>query len=151
MRAAAYPVACSAALPALACLAALPTLAGCSDNFGEPCGLPKVVEQNCRSDSDESLTNCVMTDALDCDSKLCAVFQNSAPFCSQDCATDGDCPGGSSCQSFFLDEAQKFCVPSDLIRSQDNAGGGGGGGGSQAEGEGEGAAEGEGEGEGGVQ
>lgn len=57
-----------------------------------------------------------MTDNLSCDSRICAVWQDSAPFCTVDCSDDADCPGGSNCVPFFLDsEADKFCVPDGTL------------------------------------
>ena len=89
---------------------------GCSDNFGEPCAVPRVVEENCQSPEPGSNTNCVMTDNLSCDSRICAVWQDSAPFCTVDCQDDADCPDEASCVPFFLDqEADKFCVLDDRL------------------------------------
>jgi len=126
--------------------------ARCGDNYGERCALPRVVEQNCKSDSPDSATSCVMTDNLSCDSRVCAVWQDSTSFCTVDCAADADCPDDSACVPFFLDsESDKFCVMKSLL--QDNpppamsGGGGASGGGASGGGEG-GPAAGEGEGEG---
>ena len=124
----------SAALAAT--LAASLLAVGCSDNFGERCALPRIVDENCRSDSPDNKTSCVMTDNLSCDSRICAVWQDSAPFCTVDCSDDADCPGGSSCVPFFLDsEADKFCVLDGTLEDNpppDLSGAAGGGGAPQS-------------------
>jgi len=110
--------------------------------------LPRIVEQNCKSDSPDRATSCVMTDNLSCDSRICAVWQDSASFCTVDCAADADCPDDSACVPFFLDsESDKFCVRKSQIQDNPppNMSGGGAGAGS---GTGDAPAEGEGEGEG---
>ena len=106
----------------------------CGDNYGERCALPRIVEQNCKSDSPDSAPSCVMTDNLSCD--------------TVDCAADADCPDDSACVPFFLDsESDKFCVRKSQILDNPppNMSGGGAGAGS---GTGDAPAEGEGEGEG---
>ncbi len=114
---------------ALLTLTASALMAGCSDNFGERCALPRIVEQNCRSENPASATNCVMTDNLSCDSRICAVWQDSTSFCTVDCADDADCPGGSSCVPFFLDsDADKFCVLDKELKKNPPPQVGGGGG-----------------------
>ena len=113
-------------------LAAVALASGCSDNFGERCALPRIVEENCSSDGPDSKTSCVMTDNTSCDSRICAVWQDSAPYCTVDCADDADCPGGSSCVPFFLDsEADRFCVLDSTLKDNpppEIAAGGAGGG-----------------------
>ena len=99
-------------------LTAAALFAGCGDNYGDPCNLPRMVEENCASGSSDTHINCVMTDNLECGSKICAVYQDSSPYCTLDCAADADCPAGNVCVPFFLDdETDRFCVAKDLASS----------------------------------
>jgi hypothetical protein len=127
--------------------------AGCDDNFGERCKMADLVERNCQSDKvNESRTNCVITDNLDCDSRLCAVYQDSSPYCTATCSSDSDCADDALCVVFFLEpEDGQFCVKKgDYDRSppmEVGGDGGGGDGGGPGPGPGPGPNEGEGEGD----
>ena len=107
----------TAALLLLGCL----LVPGCGDDYGESCSLPTKVRAACRQASSpgvglESHINCVMQENLDCSSKTCVVYEDSAPFCSLACKSDSDCPGGASCLSFFiLEDAGSYCVPKSKI------------------------------------
>lgn len=92
---------------ALVCLAALFVVgaAGCSDDLYSQCSPDE--ELGC-----EEGASCVSRPNFQCSTRVCAKYENSEPFCSQRCSSDGDCPGGS-CEAFPLGTSESYCVPSD--------------------------------------
>lgn len=96
-------------------------LSACDDDFGARCDLPSVVEEACQQQGSKgggmvSHFNCFMKENLDCSSKICVIYQDSEPFCSKACKTDGDCPGDARCLPFLLDESSDtYCVKRSAI------------------------------------
>jgi len=105
----------------IAAMSMLALVAGaCSDDFGRTCELPPLIRDNCHSSSQETMLECVMNDNLSCESRICAVYQNSDPFCTLSCVTSSDCPEGASCVCFFFhdQEGSRYCVPDNLIPAE---------------------------------
>ena len=89
----------------------LTLVGGCTGQYGDPCDMHKKIEENCRLHAEEGVrANCVMTENLDCESRLCAIWQDSDPYCTLTCSGDGGCPEGA-CQVFFEVTGEQFCVP----------------------------------------
>ncbi len=102
---------------------ALSTLVlACEDDFGARCTLPAKVREACEQQGTngsglESRVNCVMLENIDCSSRVCAIYQDNGPFCTQECKTDSDCPSGSVCRPFTIyEDSDLYCVPrSELV------------------------------------
>jgi hypothetical protein len=94
---------------------------GCADDFGTACRFPQspAIELYCGSETDqqgnESVSTCIDPINPDCDSRLCVSFQGSAPFCSQNCTVNGNCPTGSTCENPGSG-VDGVCVPNAIDR-----------------------------------
>lgn len=89
---------------------ALSLLTACpEDEFFQPCPMSETILETCRAETQSTTLTCVVADHPLCDDKICATWEDSAPFCSRACAADADCPAGSTCQAYL---AFNFCVPS---------------------------------------
>jgi len=53
--------------------------------------------------------SCVVTDQIQCESRICARYQGSEPFCTSTCQTDSDCDQGE-CREFVLGTGAKYCT-----------------------------------------
>ncbi len=79
-------------------------LTGCSDDLYGNC-----TPDNCGEETAES---CVAEPNFQCSTRTCGKYEGSEPFCTQECTSDGECPGGA-CKRFVLGQQTKYCVPSD--------------------------------------
>ncbi len=84
--------------------------AGCSGDLYTKCNPGENL--NC-----EDGKNCVSEPNFQCDTRVCAKYQGSQPFCTQSCQSDGECPDGE-CRKFVLGNEQTYCV--DASRIGDN-------------------------------
>ncbi len=100
--------------PLLSIFAAI-VATGCSDDFANSCELPSKVLVACQSDESGANSDCVMDHNMYCNSRLCAIYDGSDPFCSLECKKNVDCPSGSSCAEFFADANTGYCVPDNFI------------------------------------
>ncbi|MEO1272702.1 MAG: hypothetical protein AAFX99_31835 [Myxococcota bacterium] len=98
--------------------------AACGDDFGTQCTLPAndVVEQVCEGEQSVSMdgqdesssASCVVENIIECDSRLCARYRGSTPFCTLQCSSDSDCPGSAFCTEFVIGTGKSYCVKGDL-------------------------------------
>lgn len=108
------------------CVAVL-TLSACGDDFGTECSLPDndSVRAACSGSADggedegETTTasaSCVVENVVECDSRICAQYRGSTPFCSERCsgAKDGSCPDGAFCAEYVVGTGKFYCVKSSL-------------------------------------
>jgi hypothetical protein len=102
-----------------ACLAAgaLALMTGCADDLYAPCDLdvnsPDQAVAACGS-NDGPARSCVVDNQIQCDTRSCGRYQGSDPFCTRQCQSDGDCPGGV-CTELVFQSGVKYCVQQDLI------------------------------------
>lgn len=102
-------------------------LVGCDTGFGEPCTLPKT-EQFRRACSQapqadggvgsseietSSKPSCAVRNFAGCSTNICMVYQGSSAFCSETCASDGDCEGSAKCRPLIgdADLDSNACAP----------------------------------------
>lgn len=89
----------------------------CTDDLYASCQLDvddPFVRQCVESESGRE-TSCVIEQHLQCETRICAKYQSSDPFCSIACSTDGDCPGGM-CREFVFQSGAKYCVESIHVK-----------------------------------
>ncbi len=86
-------------------------LLGCSGDLYGQCQIPDddALLVECATSSTAS---CVVEEQLECETRVCGKYQGSQPFCTIECASDGDCPSGA-CREFVFQTNRRFCV-SDL-------------------------------------
>ncbi len=88
---------------------------GCeADPLYIDCPMSDAIKQACASQQSTTQLTCVVEQHPYCNEAICAMWQGSDPFCSRTCSGDGDCPSGSTCQT-YLDI--NFCVQ-DSVTSQ---------------------------------
>jgi len=93
---------------------------GCVDDFGTACDFPSSpeVQEACGPDRDElgneSVATCIDPINADCESRLCVAHEGSTPFCSEECASDGDCPSGATCETEHVTSITGYCLPSSF-------------------------------------
>jgi hypothetical protein len=72
----------------------------------------------CQIDEDDALliecansttASCIVEEQLECETRICGKYQGSAPFCTIECSSDGDCPSGR-CREFVFQSNRSFCV-----------------------------------------
>ena len=61
----------------------------------------------------EGQQSCVIENFIQCDTRVCARFKGSSPFCSTACASDADCPNGA-CEEIVFQSGSRYCVSNDL-------------------------------------
>lgn len=92
-------------------------LVGCADDLYGTCYLdPNSPDQqisNCGRESSVVDTGCVVSNQVQCDTRVCGRYQGSDAFCTKLCTSDGDCPGGF-CDEFVFQSGERYCAPSDL-------------------------------------
>lgn len=86
-----------------ALVALLVLLSGCADDMYAECQL----SQDCTSEGGE--VSCVEEQALQCETRICAVYRDSTAFCTVKCQSDGDCVAGQ-CKEFPFGMGTKYCV-----------------------------------------
>ena len=84
-------------------------LVGCSDDLYSECNPEKSL--GC----DEDANSCVAEPDFQCETRVCAKYKGSQPFCTKQCESDGDCEGGA-CKSFVLGSEEKYCVESGKVK-----------------------------------
>lgn len=92
-----------------------------SEKMKNDCDFDSLV-QHCEELETTCYASCMVADHPQCLDGPCMIYQfrllgsadtyKSTPFCSEECTTDEDCPGGSKCLPFL---AQTFCVPDEHI------------------------------------
>lgn len=86
---------------------------GCeADPLYIDCPMSDAIKKACQEQQATTQLTCVVEKHPFCNEAICAMWKGSDPFCSRNCASDGDCPGGSSCQP-YLD--LKFCVENTVV------------------------------------
>ncbi len=95
-------------------------LSACGDDYGESCDMPDTpaFEAACAADPEAGLeATCIFTNSAQCSSRICARFEGSTDFCSQECDVDADdCPSGSICH-LPAGGRTAFCVPPAIVDS----------------------------------
>ena len=90
---------------------------GCTDDLYAPCDLdpnsPDRAVAQC-GQNDESSKSCVVDNQIQCETRSCGRFEGSDPFCTQKCASDGDCPAGK-CLEFVFQTGERHCVENALV------------------------------------
>jgi hypothetical protein len=76
------------------------------DNMFSPCPFSNSIEESCSEDT--AKYTCVVAAHPYCDEQVCLSWLESAPFCTQVCQADTDCPSGSTCRDYLEDS---YCVP----------------------------------------
>ncbi len=99
-------------------------VSGCADDYGEACDMPNTVEFEVACASSEDGTNagtCVFRNSADCSTRICARYQGSSDFCTQECQLDdpSSCPSDSVCYAPANRESQAICVPNSVYLSGD--------------------------------
>ncbi|MFB6374170.1 MAG: hypothetical protein ABEN55_13900 [Bradymonadaceae bacterium] len=92
------------------CLATLFVMgaSGCSSNLYTSCKPDE--SSGCQKPTAD---HCISRPNFQCETRVCGKYDESDPFCTQACESDGDCPNGS-CENFVHQKGQKtYCVPSD--------------------------------------
>lgn len=88
--------------------AALGMLVGCADDLYAPCDFdpasPDRAIQGCAA-----ATTCAVKNQLQCDTRICARYGGSEPFCTTACTQDGDCPSGV-CKEIPFQRGEFYCV-----------------------------------------
>lgn len=93
---------------------------GCETSFGQPCTIPTSHEfrQACEAASkppgkedagvndirESSAASCAIKNYAGCATRICLVYRDSSPFCSEQCTTDSDCPGSALCRPVLGDD-----------------------------------------------
>jgi hypothetical protein len=106
------------------------TLTACGDDFGTECSLPDndAVRQACSGTSastgeeeeveanTSATASCVVENIIECDSRICAKYRGSKPFCTERCSspTDSSCPDGAFCAEYVVGTGKHYCVKSSL-------------------------------------
>jgi hypothetical protein len=106
------------ALTGLVALACSAYLLGCADDYGESCDMPNTALFNaaCNS-SDGNQGTCVFRNSPDCSTRICARYQGSTDFCTQECDTAdaSSCPGDSVCYAPANRVADAICIPQSIL------------------------------------
>jgi len=90
--------------------------AGCDEDEAFPaCPMSPSILEACRDESPSTALTCVVAQHPMCDEQICAMWENSEPFCTRACEQDGDCRAGSSCQSYLSFD---LCVPDGVVSLQ---------------------------------
>ena len=97
-------------------------LSGCETGFGEPCELPQTEEfrSACKppdvaeDPNDNGSTgggvetkvksSCAVKKFAGCSTRICLVYRDSSPFCSEQCVGDSDCEGDAVCRPLIGDD-----------------------------------------------
>lgn len=99
-------------LGTLALLSLLSGLWGCGSDLYADCQLDKNSRdqyvQACATDGDVS---CAVENYIQCDTRVCARYEGSTPYCTTTCADDADCVNGT-CRELVLQSGRKYCVQS---------------------------------------
>jgi hypothetical protein len=99
-------------------------IVGCADDFGESCDMPNTALFNaaCNS-SDGNDGTCVFRNSPDCSTRVCARYQGSTDFCTQECdpADPGTCPGNSVCYAPANRATDAVCIPQDILDQTEQA------------------------------
>lgn len=89
---------------------------GCASDLYAPCELdpgssdPQI--RACAAEEEgEARKSCVIKSQLQCDTRVCARYRSSDPFCTARCQSDADCTAGS-CREFVYQSGEKYCVES---------------------------------------
>ncbi len=87
-------------------------MVGCGDDLYGECTIDSSEHCEQRGGEDSSVY-CAVNPHPECASGTCARYDDSAPFCTSTCETDGDCPNGE-CRELVMHEP-RYCVSeSDL-------------------------------------
>lgn len=84
-------------------------LSGCTDDLYASCELEP--GSRCAGSSESEMMSCTEEQNLQCETKICARFEGSEPYCTQTCEVDGDCVGGV-CREFPFKSGKRHCVES---------------------------------------
>lgn len=94
----------------------LSLLVGCADDLYAPCTLdpssPDLAVQLCGDTSRE--LSCAVDNYVQCETRVCARYSGSAPFCTKRCSDDSDCPAGR-CLEFPFQSGKLYCVENQLV------------------------------------
>lgn len=89
---------------------------GCASDLYAPCELdpgssdPQI--RACAAEEEgDSRKSCVIKSQIQCDTRVCARYRSSDPFCTARCESDADCTAGS-CREFVYQSGEKYCVES---------------------------------------
>lgn len=88
-----------------ALLALAVTLTACGDDLYASCDL----EPGSRCGTPDANVSCVEEQNLQCDTRICARYKGSEPFCTTTCQSDGDCVAGK-CIQFPFGSGTSYCV-----------------------------------------
>jgi len=94
----------------------LALLVGCADDLYAPCTLdpssPDLAIQVCGDRTKE--LSCAVDNYVQCETRVCARYSGSSPFCTKRCADDSDCPAGR-CLEFPFQSGKQYCVENQLV------------------------------------
>lgn len=114
---------------------------GCQPEPYGSCSLPRseVLDQACKAQpttgegqqaNTESTRNCVVDFVFECESRLCASYAGSSPFCTERCKDsngdgkvdqldDASCPDGGACVEFVPGTEDFYCIPPSQAKPTD--------------------------------
>lgn len=107
-----------AVLCGLLALVSLTLMVGCADDLYASCDLdPNSLDEavsSCGLNDTDALKNCVVENQVQCDTRVCARYESSDPFCTKRCSDDSDCPSGA-CLEFVFQTGDFYCVENVLV------------------------------------
>lgn len=98
---------------------ALLVLSGCNDDLYAPCDLEEddgdpLVRECAAPPVNTEGKSCSVT-SLQCDTRTCARYNSSEPFCTKRCNTDADCGSVGVCKEFVFQSGERFCVETSKL------------------------------------
>ncbi|TXD38320.1 hypothetical protein FRC98_05345 [Lujinxingia vulgaris] len=89
---------------------------GCTDDLYAACTIdPDDPALSACVESGRAEASCVVEEQLQCETRTCAKYQGSEPFCTVECSTDADCPDGV-CREFVMLSGVRHCVANTVAQ-----------------------------------
>ena len=83
---------------------------GCGNDLYAPCQLDENSQDPfIRACAQGGNTSCAVENYIQCDTRVCARYEGSEPYCTAACQDDADCVNGQ-CRELVLQSGRKFCV-----------------------------------------
>ena len=89
---------------------------GCTDDLYAACTIdPDHPELSACAESGNAQASCVVEEQLQCETRTCARYQGSEPFCTVECSSDADCPSGV-CREFVMLTGVRHCAANTVAQ-----------------------------------